>query len=220
MSQPLTGLCCSRSSVSSWSSIVLEVWRGLSYARLSREVIGGLTTRCSVTCWAVSRMLPPRALTMHCYRWRPMPTVRLTTPSLMRGPQAGKRPSVPRFARPMTKSSASGARAATQVALLLTDGLQTTGEAVASVIPDLVDAGVRVYAIGVGPTIDEPLLSEVATRTGGRLIRIDPTLAESDQSGLRSVQPSKTCPSRPGTTEASSPVARSARSQATLSNGR
>jgi hypothetical protein len=74
-----------------------------------------------------------------------------------------------------------GPRAATQVAVLLTDGLQTTGEAVSSVIPDVLAAGVRVYVIAVGPTIDEPMLSNLALRTGGRFARIDPTLSEADQ---------------------------------------
>jgi hypothetical protein len=75
-----------------------------------------------------------------------------------------------------------GEQAATQVAILLTDGLQTEGEAVSSVSPDLQRAGVRVYAIGVGSTIDEPLLNTVATETGGRFVRIDPSLSEADQS--------------------------------------
>lgn len=74
-----------------------------------------------------------------------------------------------------------GPRAATQVALLLTDGLQTGGEAVENVVPDLIEAGVRLYAVAVGDTIDEPLLNSAATQTGGRFVRIDPALSEADQ---------------------------------------
>ena len=75
-----------------------------------------------------------------------------------------------------------GLRSATQVAVLLTDGLQNRGEAIEDVLPDLADAGVRVYTIGVGATIDEVRLSSVATITGGRFYRIDPSLSETDQS--------------------------------------
>lgn len=75
-----------------------------------------------------------------------------------------------------------GQRAATQVAVLLTDGLQNRGEAVEDVLPDLATAGVRVYVIGVGPTIDEALLNAIATITGGRFVRIDPSLSETDES--------------------------------------
>lgn len=75
----------------------------------------------------------------------------------------------------------SGRRAAAQILVLLTDGLQNRGEHPDSVLPDLVAAGVRVYAIGVGPTINEELLGRVASETGGRFIRIDPSLSQANQ---------------------------------------
>lgn len=74
-----------------------------------------------------------------------------------------------------------GQRAATQVVVLLTDGLTNVGEAPASVLADLVANGVRVYPIGIGPTIDTPLLESIATTTGGSLHRIDPALSPTEQ---------------------------------------
>lgn len=77
---------------------------------------------------------------------------------------------------------AFGPRAAAQVIVLLTDGIQNRGEAIESVLPDIINAGVRVYAIAVGPIIDEIRLTNLAVSTGGRFIRIDPSLSDSDQS--------------------------------------
>jgi hypothetical protein len=74
-----------------------------------------------------------------------------------------------------------GQRAATQVAVLLTDGLQNRGEDAAHVAPDLIDAGVRVYVVGIGPTVSEELLNAIASQTGGRFLRIDPSLSEGEQ---------------------------------------
>lgn len=74
-----------------------------------------------------------------------------------------------------------GQRASTQVVVLLTDGLTNVGESPATVLPDLVANGVRVYPIGIGPTIDAPLLESIATTTGGSLYRIDPALSAGEQ---------------------------------------
>ena len=65
-------------------------------------------------------------------------------------------------------------RAATQVAVLVSDGFQNSGESPSAVVPDLVTNGVRVYTIGVGPDIDIPLLTNIANLTGGSFRRIDP----------------------------------------------
>ena len=74
-----------------------------------------------------------------------------------------------------------GQRAATQVVALLTDGYHNSGEAPGSVLPDLVDNGVRVYVIGIGPSIQTNLLQQIATDTGGALYRIPPALPQADQ---------------------------------------
>ena len=76
---------------------------------------------------------------------------------------------------------AAGPRAATQVMVLLTDGLNNRGEDPNAVLPDLSANGVRVYTIGVGPSIDTPLLQAIATGTGGAYYRIDPNLSSADQ---------------------------------------
>ena len=76
---------------------------------------------------------------------------------------------------------AAGDRAATQVVVLLTDGLHNSGEDPNGVLPDLVANGVRVYTIGVGPSIDSGLLQGIASGTGGTYYRIDPNLAAADQ---------------------------------------
>lgn len=75
----------------------------------------------------------------------------------------------------------AGMRAATQVIVLLTDGLHNIGEHPSNVLPDLIDNGVRVYTIGIGPTIDTILLEQIATNTGGAFYRIDPALPPDDQ---------------------------------------
>jgi calcium-activated chloride channel regulator 4 len=76
---------------------------------------------------------------------------------------------------------AAGQRTATQVMVLLTDGLNNRGEDPNAVLPDLAANGVRVYTIGVGPSIDTPLLQAVAIGTGCAYYRIDPNLSSSDQ---------------------------------------
>jgi hypothetical protein len=76
---------------------------------------------------------------------------------------------------------AAGPRAATQVVVLLTDGLHNSGESPAAVLPDLVANGVRVYTIGIGASIDTTLLQTIATTTGGTFYRIDPTLSAANQ---------------------------------------
>lgn len=63
-------------------------------------------------------------------------------------------------------------RAAVQVALLLTDGVHNTprGSSATEAVPELSEAGVRVYALGVGDPadVDLPTLEALATGTGGR----------------------------------------------------
>jgi hypothetical protein len=76
---------------------------------------------------------------------------------------------------------AAGARAATQVVVLLTDGLHNRGEDPNAVLPDLSANGVRVYTIGVGPSVDSTLLQDIETATGGAYYRINPNLSDADQ---------------------------------------
>jgi hypothetical protein len=75
----------------------------------------------------------------------------------------------------------AGARAATQVVVMLTDGLHNAGEDPNAVLPDLTANGVRVYTIGVGPSIDGALLQSIASGTGGTYYRINPVLSAADQ---------------------------------------
>jgi calcium-activated chloride channel regulator 4 len=75
----------------------------------------------------------------------------------------------------------AGMRAATQVIVLLTDGEHNSGEDPSTVLPDLVDNGVRVYTIGIGPSVNTSLLQSIATTTGGTFYRIDPALSVSAQ---------------------------------------
>lgn len=75
----------------------------------------------------------------------------------------------------------AGQRAATQVAVLLTDGLHNVGEDPSTVLPDLIANGVRVYTIGIGPGVNTTLLQGIASQTGGTFYRIDPSLSVGDQ---------------------------------------
>lgn len=75
----------------------------------------------------------------------------------------------------------AGDRACTQVVVLLTDGNHNEGEAPGSVLPDLIDGGVRVYTIGIGNSINSSLLQTIASDTGGQFYRIDPSLPQSEQ---------------------------------------
>ncbi|WP_431958721.1 VWA domain-containing protein [Nocardia lijiangensis] len=75
----------------------------------------------------------------------------------------------------------AGRRAATQVVVMLTDGLHNRGEDPATVLPDLTANGVRVYTIGVGPSIDGTLLQAIASSTGGTYYRINPALSAAEQ---------------------------------------
>ena len=75
----------------------------------------------------------------------------------------------------------AGARAATQVVVLLTDGFHNSGESPSMVLPDLVANGVRVYTVGIGTDIDTPLLQNIASTTGGTFYRIDPSGSVSTQ---------------------------------------
>ncbi len=75
----------------------------------------------------------------------------------------------------------AGPRAATQVIVLLTDGLHNSGEDPATVLPDLVENGVRVYTLAIGPSVNTTLLQSIATTTGGTFYRISPTLSVADQ---------------------------------------
>ncbi|MEU4769459.1 VWA domain-containing protein [Actinosynnema sp. NPDC023794] len=75
----------------------------------------------------------------------------------------------------------AGTRAATQVVVLLTDGLHNSGEHPTAVVPDLVANGVRVYTLGIGRSIDTALLQSIANSTGGTFYRIDPNLSVAAQ---------------------------------------
>jgi len=83
--------------------------------------------------------------------------------------------------RALNEILGAGQRAATQVMVLLTDGLHNRGEDPNAVLPDLAANGVRVYTIGVGPSIDSSLLQAIATGTGGTYYRINPNLSTGDQ---------------------------------------
>lgn len=75
----------------------------------------------------------------------------------------------------------AGGRASSQVMVLFTDGLQNAGsETAEDVIPDLVAAGVRVYTIGLGADQDAPLLTTIATTTGGTYFPISADLSPDD----------------------------------------
>ena len=77
------------------------------------------------------------------------------------------------LARGLTQIASPGDRAATQVAILFSDGLHNTGTPPEDVIGDLVENGVRVYTIGFGPYADQARLEEIAEDTGGRFEFID-----------------------------------------------
>lgn len=81
----------------------------------------------------------------------------------------------------LNQITGAGARAATQVVVLLTDGLHNNGESPSAVLPDLIANGVRVYTIGVGTDIDAALLQNIAHATGGTFYRIDPSGSVSAQ---------------------------------------
>jgi hypothetical protein len=67
----------------------------------------------------------------------------------------------------------AGGRAASQVIVLFTDGLQNAGaETAQQVLPDLRANGVRVYTIGLGGDQDAALLQSIATTTGARYFPI------------------------------------------------
>ncbi len=69
--------------------------------------------------------------------------------------------------------SSPGDRAATQVAILFSDGLHNTGTSPDSVVDELVENGVRVYSVGFGPNADQDSLQQIAEDTGGRFEQID-----------------------------------------------
>lgn len=73
-----------------------------------------------------------------------------------------------------------GERAATQVAILFSDGLHNTGINPDTVIGDLVENGVRVYTIGFGPYADLSTLQQIAENTGGRFEQIDAAPSSGD----------------------------------------
>jgi hypothetical protein len=71
----------------------------------------------------------------------------------------------------------TGGRAASQVMVLFTDGLQNAGaETAEQVLPDLRANGVRVYTIGLGGDQDSTLLESVAVTTGASYFPIPGTL--------------------------------------------
>jgi YVTN family beta-propeller protein len=52
--------------------------------------------------------------------------------------------------------------------LLLSDGNQNSGETPSSVIPDIKDNKIKVYTVGLGTAVDQNLLSNIASQTGGK----------------------------------------------------
>jgi hypothetical protein len=75
--------------------------------------------------------------------------------------------------RGMDQILSPGSQAATQVLILFSDGLHNTGTNPATVLPVLVENGIRVYTIGFGPGADQALLQTIAEETGGRFEQID-----------------------------------------------
>ncbi|HZJ04238.1 MAG TPA: vWA domain-containing protein [Nocardioidaceae bacterium] len=72
----------------------------------------------------------------------------------------------------------TGGRAASQVMVLFTDGLQNAGaETAQQVLPDLRANGVRVYTIGLGGDQDAALLGSIATTTGAAYFPIAGSLS-------------------------------------------
>lgn len=72
----------------------------------------------------------------------------------------------------------TGGRAASQVMVLFTDGLQNAGaESAQQVLPDLRANGVRVYTVGLGSDQDAALLGNIATTTGAEYFPIAGTLS-------------------------------------------
>lgn len=72
----------------------------------------------------------------------------------------------------------AGGRAASQVIVLFTDGLQNAGaETAEAVLPDLVAGGVRVYTIGLGGDQDAALLQSISTITGASYFPISGDLS-------------------------------------------
>lgn len=54
--------------------------------------------------------------------------------------------------------------------VLLSDGYENEPEYVASVLPDVIDAGIVVHTIGLGASVDTTLLQEIANSTGGEFL--------------------------------------------------
>lgn len=75
--------------------------------------------------------------------------------------------------RGMEQILSPGQQSATQVLILFSDGLHNTGTNPITVLPDLVDNGIRVYTVGFGPGADQDLLQTIADETGGRFEQID-----------------------------------------------
>jgi len=54
-----------------------------------------------------------------------------------------------------------------EVIVLLSDGRHNTGESPQSVLPEIIERGIRVYTIGLGADVDAQLMSDIAFQTGG-----------------------------------------------------
>jgi hypothetical protein len=75
-----------------------------------------------------------------------------------------------------TMFDADPAAAASKAALIITDGVNTTGPDPASPIPDYVAAGIRIFAISTGDASNSSTLSEISNNTrGARIDRGDGT---------------------------------------------
>ena len=59
------------------------------------------------------------------------------------------------------------------VITLLSDGMENEADFVSTVTPQLINRGIEVHTIALGPWADQPLLSELATDTGGTFSYVD-----------------------------------------------
>lgn len=131
----------------------------------------GLTTYSSTVTTDVARSEVP-AVGPAQTTWR---AARHTT---VNGLSAGGQTAIGDALRTGLNAVVAGGRAASQVIVLFTDGLQNAGvETAEQVLPDLRASGVRVYTVGLGSDQDAALLSSIATTTGASYFAIPGTLS-------------------------------------------